>query len=190
MYNNDIGLIDAQYVMDNSTLFNNVEAKFIEPSIIRCQNIYIQDILGSDLYKVVIDAYTAYVNSGTALPSRISTLTENYILPVLLHYVIYDILPDFYIKITAQGLLRSKGTDNGDAITAEDLDKMRKIYEDRAQFYGERTTNYLILNSSTYPEYLTMTSQDDIYPSGKNYKGFYIGGSYNDLKNPYCCDEN
>ena len=192
-YNNTIGLIDAQYIRDNSTLFANIEDKFIEPSIIRVQNSYLQDVLTTTLYNLIISSYDAYLNSGTPLPSRIESLVDNYLIPIILHYTIYDLLPDFYGKITAQGLLRSKGTENGDPFTMEDLNKFMKVYEDRAQVYSQMAIKYIMNNPTLYPEYFELTIEDDPTIGAKVYRGFYIGGlPHKKINYPYggCgCDE-
>lgn len=186
MYNNDVYLLDAQYIKTNSTVFDNVEDRFIEPSILRVQNIYIQDLIGTNLYQTIYDAYNAYFVSSTAIPTRLSNLVDNYLLPVILHRVIYEMLPEFYVKITSQGVLRSKGTDNGDAISSDDLDRMLKFYQDRAEFYNERTINFLIDNTTIYTEYLQAQSEDDIIPTSRAYKGFYISGGSLRKNIPYC----
>lgn len=169
-----IGLIDADYIKANSVIFNNIEGKYIEPSIIRAQNIYIKELLGSSLYNVIIEAYSNNIHNGTAIPQRISYLTDNYIAPCLMHYVIYDMLPDFFMKITPQGLAKSKDTDNQTSVDINELNKMQNIYMDRAQFYASKVIDFLLLNTTDYPEYCQIDPDDSQLPTTRKYKGFYM----------------
>lgn len=188
-YNNQYGLCDATYIKDNSEIYINVEDKFIEPIIIRVQNIYIQDLISSNLYKTIMDAYALYLNTGTTIATRLSDLVDNYILPTIVHYTIYSIIEKSWIKITPQGVLKAKGTENGDSLTIEEKNSTKETLLSDAQFYGSRLTNYLINNTNIYPEFLNFTSQDDIQATTNNYSNFSSYNSSGRFKNPYCCDE-
>jgi len=132
--NNKIGLLDANYIIENSVLYQNIEPKFITPSILRCQNIFIKNILGSTLYNAIVAAYEANMNSNTAIPARFEDLVDTYILPTLMYYVIYDSIDDLRLKITAQGILKPKTVEGGDAPDSAEIDIIKEKQKEKAEY--------------------------------------------------------
>lgn len=175
MNNLTIGLVDATYIKENSLVFSNIEDKFINPSILRVQNFYVKNILGSTLYNTVINAYAANMNAGTAIPSRISDLVDVYILPIIMHYVVSD-MANATLKLTAQGILKPKTIDAGDAPDASEVKTFKENYITAAETYAAQLIDFLLLNSNDYPEYLTSDPDDSTIGSTRAHWGFSIGG--------------
>jgi len=188
MYNNTIGLIDSNYVINNSEIFINIEPKFIEAAILRIQNIYIKNTIGSGLYKLLVDAYEDLYDNGTIVPTRLSNLMDNYLAPTLVSYTIYDLIVSNLFKITPQGLLKSKGID-GETISIDEFNILRNIWLSRAEDYSKSVIDFLTTNSNTYPESFQPSDDDYDIIDNKPFKKFWIGGSSRNFKNPYCCDE-
>lgn len=179
-----IGLCDAKYIKENSSVFQNIEDKFITPSIIRVQNFYIKDILGPVLFKTVLDAYDANMTSATPIPSRISDLVDLYILPIIIEYVIAD-MSKGNLKITAQGILRPKTIEAGEAPETDELAMFKQEHIKNGEDYAAMLIDFLLLNTTDYPEYLQSDPDDSSTPTTRSHWGFSIGGS----ENIYGCDE-
>lgn len=171
-----IGLCDPNYIKENSTVFQNIENKFITPSIIRVQNFYVKDILGPVLFKAVLDAYDANITSATPIPSRFSDLVDLYILPIIIEYVIADMCKG-NLKITAQGILKPKTIEAGEAPEAEELALFKQSHIQNAEDYAAQLVDFLLLNTGDYPEYLQSDPDDSSTTEVRSHWGFSIGGS-------------
>lgn len=176
MITNNTALLDAKYIKEHSIVYSNVEDKFITPAILRCQNFYIKDVLGAKLFNTVINEYRANMVSGTTISTRINELCETFILPTLMYYVIYDTVDDFSLKITAQGILKPKTIDAGDAPDMSELDKFKKRQLEKAEYYVSQMVDFLCLNSPDYPEFLQSDADDSTTPNTQAFTSFSVGG--------------
>jgi uncharacterized protein YfkK (UPF0435 family) len=179
---NTTALLDALYIKENTAVYQNVEDKFINPAIIRCQNAYIKDITGAKLFGVIINEYAANMSAGTAISTRISDLVDTYVLPTLMYYVIYDTIDDFRLKITNQGILKPKSIDAGDAPELSEIQALKKSMQSKAEYYASQMIDFLLLNVGTYPEYLQSDADDSTPGTTKPFNGFSIGGNNCDCR--------
>lgn len=149
---NKLYLVSPNYVRMNSEVGDDVEDKFIFRSILSSQELEIQGVLGTQLYELVIDSAYEYVVSGTTIPTRIYSLTENYIIPMLLYAVLKEVIPFIYFKITP----KTVGQQDGQYTKPSDYELitlLKKEYDEKYQHYVMRTLNYISENNTVYPEY-------------------------------------
>ena len=172
-------LIDSDYIKERSTIMSNVEDAFITPHVFAAQDIYIQQILGSNLYDAMM---TDFVQSAqTFASSKYVTLNESYIQPCLLYYTLYECIDDLYAKYTNKSIV-VQNSENSTVISEEYLSKRKDDYLNKAEYYSQRITNYLLDNQTTYTEYLTSDGDiSDIHPETNAYThgGWYLKNTGN-----------
>lgn len=179
MATKDILMMTTDYFKRNSVVNLNLDNELVIPHIITAQNKWVEKILGTNLFNVVIDEIR---NSRTTpVSSRIKTLIEQYIQPTLLHYTLYDALPFFTFKITNKSVSK-KFSDNSDYAELNEVNYLRGLVRDNAEYMADRLTKFLMEdNGATYPEYINGNDDiDEIRPSRQNFHfGIYLAG--NDL---------
>ena len=160
--------VNENYVKRYSTINGSVDATFLEPRIILAQDKWIQPILGTNLYKKL----QADVAAGS-IAGAYKTLMEDYLMRATLHWSLVEILPSLLYKVN-NGSLSTYSSDDSTAITRGELDRLVEEQRSNAQFYSERMKDYLCANSSSFPEYNTRSTSDQMCPI----KGtiYYEGG--------------
>jgi hypothetical protein len=158
-------LFIKETTLKESTIINeNVDNKKITPVIIECQDVYIQPIIGSGLYKQLKDQITA--NNVTDLNK---TLLNSYIIPCLKAYILSELTIVLNHNFTNKNV-GTKSSDDSQPLTMKDINALSDRYKFKAEWYAERATDYLLQNQALYPLYLTPgTGIDTIYPNRSNY---------------------
>lgn len=157
----NIFLISEQYIKQQTSLMQNVEAQFVKQHIIEAQNIDMYSFLGEPLYNALMDEWKQYkddLESGatTAPPEvyiseRMYKLTTEYIRPVLLYFTLYYSMYDLYMKMTNKGTVEqsSQNSINADITLVE---KQRKDFRNKGEVYATRMLEFLNGNTD-YPEF-------------------------------------
>jgi hypothetical protein len=166
-----------QYIKDNSPVDGNVDDKYITSTIIMCQKVYIKRILGTALYNLL----NTEINAGSVSTEN-QTLLDDYIQDCLLYYVLSEIISTMVYKMENKSVVK-KSSENSQPIDSEEVAMLRDMYKDKAEFFANEITAFLITNASTtvYPTYLNPGSNyDTVYPNGNNYtSGWVLGGKEN-----------
>jgi hypothetical protein len=165
-----------------SILQDNVDMKVISPTIYDVQRFYILPILGTSLYN---DVSTQIENSNVSAANQ--TLLDEYIQPAMIWYCRYELPMNMNYKY----FNKSVGVQNADNMTPASMDEIMVIMDrakNKAEFYAERCTKFLLSNQITYPLYLNQPDADidTIWAKKTNYtNGMVIGdnaccrGEYN-----------
>jgi hypothetical protein len=165
-----------QFLKDNTVVNDNVEDNILRKCISISEDKYIQPLLGTQLYLSLTTYVKANVLSGSTIPANYKLLLDDYIVPTLLEYSTYELVP-FSFKFRNKGISRQTSPDS---IPAEvsDLIYVRNNVLANAQFYADRLTQYLITQNNLYPEYYT-NQMGDIKPARTGYSSgiFYPGRS-------------
>lgn len=131
----------------------------INNKILMVQRKYLRDLLGEDFY---IELYTQNDASPQTLTSDNTTLLDDYIKPMLAHYVVYECFPSIRSNITSSGIvtldqeftnpssredyaaLRNQILAHADDLRAELIYFIKKQQEDDSSKYPlyERKDNY------------------------------------------------
>lgn len=126
----------------------NLEPDDLTPFVIQAQDIYIQDLLGTDYYNKL----KTKVLSGTTNTIE-DQLLDDYIAPTLANYSVYMALPSFNYKIKNKSVLNPSSEEAVNTDLSE-LKYLRESVKNTAEFYRERTREFLIDNESSFPDYL------------------------------------
>lgn len=159
MYSNDdVLLIDASILFKYTTLSGNFDIDKITPHIKVAQDIEIQEVLGTNLYRKILTDVQSDSLSGNYL-----TLVSQYVQPMLIHYSMSDLLQFHGYEISNAGILRN--TPEGTNLPNEsELDKLVKRERDIAETYRRRLIDYLSYYPQLFPEYF-QSQESGQYPS-------------------------
>jgi hypothetical protein len=161
-----------------TAVHDNVEPQELTPFVVQAQDIYIQDILGTTFYQAL---QTKITNNDVT--GYYQTLLNDYIAPTLANYAVYLAFPSLNYKIKNKAILTPTSEESATTdLTA--LKYVRGSIQDTAQFYGERTREYIRDNQEQFPEYLN-PGTDGMMPNKNNP---YFHGIY--IPKPYGCGDN
>lgn len=170
--------ITEQYLKQNSSVEFNVDAAKINPFIMRAQDIYIADKLGSTFYEHLMSA-----KHNDTLTSDEEDLIINYIAPALVDWTIYSAFNSLRTKITnkSQSLESSQYSV---ASERADLNASKIEIRDMAEFYTTRLVRFLNSNSNLFTLYESATCDENI---PKNNSTYFSGMDFSSGSNDCNC---
>ena len=163
--------ITEQYIKDTSYIDENVDIKLLRNSILETQDLRILPVLGTGLY----DELKSQITAGS-VTSLNRTLLDTYISPALKYWVLHDAALILTFKVMNKSITK-RTSENTESIQTTDLDRLMDFFKDRAEFYSERVTRYLVENCSSYPLYDNPgDGYDTVIPKRNNYtQGLFLG---------------
>lgn len=175
----NILFISEQYIKDTSYIDENVDIKLLRANILETQEIRVRPLVGTALY----DELTDQINTNTLTPDN-TTLLDNYISPALKYWVLHDGAYILQYKIMNKGIV-TRSSENAASVQTNELDRLMSFFKDRAEFYSDRVTKYLLENETTYPLYNDAGNGiDTVHPKYTNYtQGWYLDGGREFPKN-------
>ena len=156
-------LFISEEKLKSYAIAGNVSPTNILPHLKDAQRIYIETALGTTLYEYL----QAQILAGT-LVLQYSKLINDYVQAVLVHYATLQALPFLAYKIEA-GNIYSKTSENGTALSREELSDLSDSVKNTAEWYRARLIDYLCNNTDLFPEYTTGNTGADIRPSTTRY---------------------
>ena len=102
-------------------------------------------------------------------------LLDEYVTPYMVNKVTADIQLPLSFKLRNQGVLQQTG-ENTYVPSMKDIQYVIQHYQNQADFYSNRMSDYLRANRSKYPEYCSIDSCADM-PSDKGAynTGIFLG---------------
>lgn len=189
--------ISADYLIESTTIDENVDTKYLTRAIIKAQDIALQELLGTDLLNELKDQV-----ENSTLTAANTTLLNTFVLPFLAMQAASEAVILATLKFRNKGVVTMNSED---AIvgTQAQWQTLLDYYKNEAQFNGERMRKYLLDNSSTFPLYLNGNTESwKIRPTRTAYQtGLFLGRQrkpinwnnqtslYNEswYDNGYCC---
>jgi len=166
--------IGQDYLIRHSVIDDNTEYDKITPVIELVQDKYILPLLGTSLYNTIETHILAYINSATTIPAAYKLIIDNYILKMMVHYIMYESSPTFKFRYANKGIM-TNSSDNGQPIPTNDMEYLMNIWKTNGEMYGDRMIKYLNYNNSTYQTYNNNTGAD-IFPERNAYDvDIYLG---------------
>lgn len=175
----NILFISEQTLKDRSLLQDNVDPKLIKPTIKMAQDMYIEPILGTGLYRELQEQI-----ADDDLSVENKTLLDNYITDCLCWYVQAEMVMSLGFKFTNKNVLR-KTSENSDVPSISELFDLEERTKNKAEWYAQRITNFLCEYNEDYPLYDNPgNGVDIIHPNSTSYTaGMYLGDTKKDYKN-------
>jgi hypothetical protein len=167
--NDNVLLITKEDLFKYTQLKGNLDIDNISPFIKVAQDIEIQSVLGTKLYrKILTDVQDAVLEGDYLL------LTSEYVQPMLIHYAMADFMQFHGYEVSNGGILRNN-PENTILPAKEEIDVLVKRYRMIAETYRRRLVDYITLNVMLYPEYSEYQDGGE-YPFSNptNYTGWTI----------------
>jgi len=76
------------------------DPSLLDKRLLKCQRKYLRDLIGEDFYDEILTEFAA----GTLTADNL-TLLNDYIIPMLSYYLVYESLPDIRTNITSSGVV-------------------------------------------------------------------------------------
>lgn len=144
---NNVLLISEKTIKENSLVSNNVDGKYIQNAIKTAQDISLQPIIGSKMFRKL-----AQMISEDALTDEYRILLVDYIQPILVNSVMSDLVLQLTYKFRNMGAVQTTDT-NLIIPSLKDLQYIREDYNLKAQFYMNRLSDYLEANCTKFKDY-------------------------------------
>ena len=155
--------ISATRLKRDSAMGGSVDDNLIMPYILLAQDMYILPILGTDL-----DAKLKSEIQADTLAGDYKTLVEDYIQKALVQFAFAELAPFMRLRFVNNAIVIMGSTDQSSSATYEDIKPLIDRAQDAAEFYRQRTIDYLRDNTSSFPEYSSNTGAD-LDPTTNNY---------------------
>ena len=157
--------------LKNSVLNANIDDEYIQPAIDEAQSIYLREILGDALLNAIINKI-----NGNNLTGKYLTLVNDYVKPYLSYMIQSIIVVPITYKIRNAGVIQQY--DNGFSTTQmKDTQYLKDYYDGKAEFYGNRLTEWLRKNASNIVEYRLSASNVTNPTTSQNVTNIFLGGT-------------
>jgi len=168
-----IYLISEEMLKAEGLIDDNLWGGYLKPAIQLAQDKGLQTLIGATLYETICDM----VNTDTIRNPQNSDykfLLDEYIIPYLMFQTLAEVSIPISWKFKNQGVVEA----NTEWVTRPSMKDFQYIiqkYENDAVFYGNRLTDYLTANASSYPEYHQHVC-GKLSANNRQYKtGLYLG---------------
>lgn len=133
-----------KYIKDNSNLNDNAFGKNLLPAIRQAQDIYCQQIIGSTLYKKLINLVDtgAIGDNENALYKE---LLDEYVRDYILYQTLVQIVPVLSVKLSNYGTTLSNDQYLVN-LSQGDAELIEKHYSILADFYARRLQEFILNN--------------------------------------------
>lgn len=143
----DVKFVTEQRLKTYTALDENIRVKDITPFILNAQDLYIQPILGTKMYKHLKEQII-----NDTLSNDENILVDDYIAKATMYYSLYLMLPTIKYKIVDKGILNGASEDTT-ATNLEELKYLRQNALDTAEFFAKRLLEFLKDNPGMFPQY-------------------------------------
>lgn len=162
--NDNVLLVTKEDIYKYTQLKGNVDIDNISPFIKVAQDIEIQAVLGTVLYRKILTDVMNNTLSGNYL-----TLTSYYIQPMLIHFAMADFVQFHNYEVSNAGILKNN-PENTVVMDRFEIDALVKRYRQIAETYRKRLVDYITLNVGLYPEYVAYQNGGEYpYSTPTNY---------------------
>lgn len=155
----------SETTLKSETIINdNVGAEYIRPAIETAQDIYLQQLIGTELLDRLYNDIT-----NNTLEEPYKELLDDHITNYLKYKVLSEITVPISYKYRNAGVVQANG-DHYQQTTLRDAQMVANHYDLRATFYAERLSKYLCANSGKFPEYKSTRNSADMMADPDSYK--------------------
>jgi hypothetical protein len=163
---NRVLLISEDTLKCETIINDNTGSEYIRPAIETSQDIYLQQLIGTELLEKI---YTLVATNKIAENANYKTLLDDYITQYLKYKVLSEVVIPLAYKYRNAGIVQTTN-DNIQTTSLRDAPLVQNHYELRASFYADRMTSYLSANADLFPEYKSTRDNADIKANPDAYK--------------------
>ena len=165
-------LISQSTLQSKSIINDNVDWEMIKPVVEVVQDLYLQKIIGTDLFVKLQTDVDNYITSSTPIPVNYKLLLDNYITDYLCWMVVAHSGNVIKYRYMNKGVME-KNSENSQPISDEQFTAITKTWLNYAEQYGEQLIKYINNNTTLYPEYTSNSGSDDT-PNGMAFDSPFI----------------
>ena len=148
---NNILLISEDLLKSETIVNDNINSQSITPSILIAQEIGLQQVIGTKLYKKILSLVDGdTINDDVNVNYKI--LLDTYIRPYLVNKSISDLVYNLTFKIRQIGAVQLSD-DKIITLQLNNLMFLKQRYDNKASYYSILLYNYIKHNKSKYPEF-------------------------------------
>lgn len=165
-------LISEDTLKSETIINDNTGSEYIKPAIETAQDIYLQQLIGSELLDKLYDL----VENGqieVEANSHYKELIDEHITNYLKYMVLSEITIPLAYKYRNAGVVQATG-DHYQQTTLKDAQLVANHYTLRANFYSERMSKFLCTNSGKFPEYKSTRDNADMMADPDAYKTNWV----------------
>jgi hypothetical protein len=163
--------INRNDIIKNTPLQGAIDADALLPFVRTAQDKYLKNLLGTVLFEYLQAQIIA--NTVSTLSVYYQDLLDDYIKNSLMWYSAVEYIPFSNVQFKSNGAVKQQ-SEQGVAPSKSEIDYLRQIAQNNADYYALRLQNYLIAYSNNIPQYLeSVGNQTQIYPDQSNQ---YFGG--------------
>jgi hypothetical protein len=159
---------------DYLPITKNVNFNDIVPHLITTHAINLNEYLGTNFYKYLIDKFELQTLNGDE-----DVLVKEFIKPYTIWQTFYYLIPFITFQLTNKGILQFN-SENSETIDLNELKFLLIEARDRSQWFAQRLVNYLCDNSKLFPQYRVNNNSDVLPFKGKTTYStdLYLGNSF------------
>lgn len=148
-------LISENNLKERSIINDNVDWQTIKPVVMVVQDIYLQKLIGTDLYqKLMNDVIASLQPAPTPIPTNYKTLIDDYVSDYLHWMIVAHAGNAIKYRYMNKGVME-KNSENSSPVSPDTLKSITDTWLNYAEHYGQMLVQYIQQNVSLYPEYLT-----------------------------------
>lgn len=148
----------------NDTYFDTA---YFDKYILTSQRKYVKSVLGVDYYNELLTEI-----EGNSLTADNTIIVDDFIKPMLAHYIVYEVYSKVHTQLTNQGAMEND-TEYSDQAKSFEYSQSRDFYINKADFWKKDMIDYIKeakdSDSSKFPLY-----DDCENPPQVNKKGFIL----------------
>ena len=181
---NNILLISEETLKEESLINDNVDSALVLPAIVLATETGLQPAIGTKLLRKV----QGLVNDGSIsdpVNAKYKELLDIHITNYLCYKVMSEIQIPLNYKFRNNGMVKNQD-DKLINTELKDVMFLSTYYNDRADFFLKIMNEYLIANTTYFPEYNQYTFGDGLQSKDATYDcGIYLGPSEKIRRNYY-----
>ena len=158
-------IISEEKLRQFTDMNDSVDSALIKNAVREAQDISLQRIIGTKLYKKIL----ADIDANT-LTGDYKILVDDYIQDFLLYAAYYEALEAIYMRPRNNGLLTPTGGENSINTDRTLFDVKRQNVQNKGEFYAEKLSSYLAEEQNLYPE---LNSSNKLYEQWPDYGSQY-----------------
>lgn len=167
-----IYLISTQKLKDRSIINDNVDDTLLASSILEAQEIELQEILGTKLYKFILELIQNGLISTVGY-EKYKFLVDEYCSKVVLYAATMRALPAVHFKVMNKGV-NNQSSDNSQPTSLQELEFLMDRLRNDIDFFSQRLSSFLMEHRQDYPEYMGNYNIDEIQPKFNQFHSNFV----------------
>lgn len=134
-YNTQI--MTSSEVSEQAINDNYFDTAYFDNYILSSQRKYVKSALGKDLYNEILTQI-----EGASLTSDNTIIVNDFIKPMLAHYVVYEVYSKIHTQLTNQGAMENN-TEQSSQVRSFEYSQSRDFYINKADFWKKDLIEYI-----------------------------------------------